>query len=156
MFAPKYVWITPSWYSRGWWKEDYGNSSCTPDIMRTMLNNSLAITPSGYFVLDDQSIATISGLVRQTQLLYCSISIFFCNRQHKSMRESMHEGFKWSITNHETFQTSYFLARHMMLCGQWHWDWTMPHRGSVAMTAVDVITFLENWFHWRSLITSMS
>ena len=63
MFAPKYVWITPSWYSRGWWNEDYGNSSCTPDIIKTLLNNSLAITPNGYFVSDNVSIATKSGLV---------------------------------------------------------------------------------------------
>ena len=63
MFAPKYVWITPSWYSRGWWDEDYGNSSCTPDIMKTILNNSLAITPNGYFVSDNGSIATKSHLV---------------------------------------------------------------------------------------------
>ena len=73
MFAPKYVWITPSWYSKGWWKEDYGNSSCTPDIMRKMLNNSLAITPSGYFVSDELSTATFSGLVGFNYSYDCTI-----------------------------------------------------------------------------------
>ena len=63
MFAPKYVWITPSWYSKGWWEEDYGNSSCTLNIMRKMLNNSLAVTPGGYFISDDKLTVTLSGMV---------------------------------------------------------------------------------------------
>lgn len=63
MFAPKYVWITPSWYSKGWWKEDYGNTSCTTENIKTMLNNSLAIIPSGYFVSDGVLGDPISGLV---------------------------------------------------------------------------------------------
>ena len=63
MFAPKYVWITPSWYSKGWWREDYGNTSCTPDFIKKMLNSSLAVTPNGYFVSDDPSTVTFSGMV---------------------------------------------------------------------------------------------
>ena len=60
------MWITPSWYSKGWWNEDYGNASCTPENIKTMLNNSLAITPSGYFVSDNDSNDTILGLVGPT------------------------------------------------------------------------------------------
>ena len=63
MFGPKYVWITPSWYSKGWWKEDYGNASCTQNFIVKMLNNSLAVTPNGYFTSDDKSTATFSGMV---------------------------------------------------------------------------------------------
>ena len=61
--APKYVWLLPSWYSRGWWKLDYGNASCTPDILRKMLNSTLAYTPDGYFVSEDKDTVTFSGLV---------------------------------------------------------------------------------------------
>jgi len=60
---PQYVWITYSWYDKGWWREDYGNSSCTPNIMMTMLNDSLAITPNGNLVSDDRNTPTFSGLV---------------------------------------------------------------------------------------------
>ena len=62
-FYPRYVWITSSWYDRDWWKQDNGNSSCTPEIMREMLNGSLAITPIGNLVSDDRQAQTISGLV---------------------------------------------------------------------------------------------
>ena len=72
------------------------------------------------------------------------------------MKKNMQEGFKWSIIGHKTLQISYFQVHHTMLCGQWHSDCTMPQRGSVATIAVDVITFLENWFLWKTLIISMS
>lgn len=62
-FAPKYVWFTYSWYNNGWWDEDYGNSSCTPEIIRRMINDSLAITPNNNLVSDDRYTVTISGLV---------------------------------------------------------------------------------------------
>ena len=42
---------------------DYGNSSCTPDIMRTMLKGALAINPVGNLLSDDRDTVTISGLV---------------------------------------------------------------------------------------------
>ena len=74
MFAPKYVWIMPSWYSKGWWKEDYGNSSCTPDIMKKVLNSSLAITPSGYFVSDSLSTVSFSGMVSFNNTSHVQIS----------------------------------------------------------------------------------
>ena len=63
LFAPKYVWITYAWYDRGWWSQDYDNSSCTPDILRKVLNSSLAITPTNSLVSDDKNMVTISGLV---------------------------------------------------------------------------------------------
>ena len=63
MLAPKYVWITPSWYSKGWWKKDYGNSSCNETIMRMMLDKSLAVTPGGYFISEDKYTVTFSGMV---------------------------------------------------------------------------------------------
>ena len=62
------MWITYSWYDRDWWKLDYGNSSCTLDIMRRMVNGSLAVTPSGNLVSDDRQAQTISGLVSEEVL----------------------------------------------------------------------------------------
>lgn len=62
---PKYVWFTYGWNSKGWWKEDIGNNSCTPEILRIMLNGSLAITPSYDLVSDDRHAITFSNLVRK-------------------------------------------------------------------------------------------
>ena len=53
MFAPKYVFGS---LQVGTARGDYGNSYSTSDIMKRMLNNSLAITLSGYFVSDNLSI----------------------------------------------------------------------------------------------------
>ena len=63
MTAPRFVWLIPSWYERSWWRLNYGNSTCTPEIMRSILNNSLTYIPEGYFVSDndDKSTPTISS-----------------------------------------------------------------------------------------------
>ena len=63
MLSPKYVWFFPGWYDRGWWSKDSGNKSCTPDIMRRIVNSSLTYTPNGFFVLEDRDMVTFSGLV---------------------------------------------------------------------------------------------
>ena len=60
---PEYVWFTYSWYDDGWWEVGNGNSSCTPEILRKMVSNSLAITPNNNLVSDDRHMETISGLV---------------------------------------------------------------------------------------------
>ena len=50
MLAPKYVWITPSWYQENWGKSTM-NKNCTPEVMKQAVNGSLAIVPSGFFHL---------------------------------------------------------------------------------------------------------
>lgn len=62
---PRYVWFTYSWYNNGWWDENNGNSSCTPEMIRRMLNGSVAITPNNNLVSDDKDMVTISGLVSE-------------------------------------------------------------------------------------------
>ena len=63
MLAPKYVWITPSWYQENWWKSTV-NENCTSEIMKQVVNGSLAVVPSGFFPLHNDSAATDSGMVR--------------------------------------------------------------------------------------------
>ena len=67
MFAPKYVWITPSWYQENWWKSTV-NANCTPEVMKQVVNGSLAIAPSGFFPLHNDSVYTTSGTVGGKQL----------------------------------------------------------------------------------------
>ena len=62
-FAPRYVWITHGWYNRNWWEEDYGNSSCTPEMLKRMLNASLIVNPNNNLVSDEKDVVTFSGLV---------------------------------------------------------------------------------------------
>ena len=63
MTAPNYVWITHSWYHSDWWKENPMNRNCSHEIMREVINNSLAVVPDD-FLLQKRSEPTISGLVR--------------------------------------------------------------------------------------------
>ena len=46
-----------------------GNKNCTPDIMKQMLNGSLAVSPKGTFLLENDSAVTTSGLVRNTSYI---------------------------------------------------------------------------------------
>lgn len=61
---PDYVFITHGWYSNGWWEQGNGNASCTKEIMRKMVNNSIAIIPDEFLLSDDKTLATTSRLVR--------------------------------------------------------------------------------------------
>ena len=63
MLAPKYVWITPSWYQENWWKSTV-NKNCTPEIMKQVVNGSLAISPSGFFPLENDTAITTSEMAR--------------------------------------------------------------------------------------------
>ena len=63
MLAPKYVWITPSWYQENWWKSTV-NANCTSEVMKQVVDGSLAVVPSGFFPLHNDSAATDSGIVR--------------------------------------------------------------------------------------------
>jgi len=72
---PKYVWITYGWYFKGWWKS-YGNSSCTMDIMMTMVNGSLVVTPNGDLVSDDRYTPTFSGLVGIIPIIVNKIHLY--------------------------------------------------------------------------------
>ena len=45
-----YVWITMAW-SAEWWKTS-SNSSCSPEVMQSIANNSLLIIPDGYLIID--------------------------------------------------------------------------------------------------------
>ena len=67
MLAPKYVWITPSWYQENWWMSKV-NANCTPEIMKQIVNGSLAIAPRGFFPLSNDSAYTTSETVRGKQL----------------------------------------------------------------------------------------
>ena len=62
-FAPKYIYVTPGWYNNGWWRHNYGNASCTTEMMLKMLNNSLIYIPNGHFIVEDKQWQSISGLV---------------------------------------------------------------------------------------------
>ena len=62
MLAPKYVWITPSWYQENWWKSTV-NANCTPEVMKQVVNGSLAIVPSGFFPLENDTAVTTSEMV---------------------------------------------------------------------------------------------
>ena len=63
MRPPKYVWITPGWYGRQWWTHDFGNTSCSVEIIEEMLARSLTFNPNGNLVSDDTDVVTFSGLV---------------------------------------------------------------------------------------------
>ena len=54
-----YVWITMAW-SAEWW-EASSNTSCPPEVMQTIANNSLLIIPDGYLVIDpsEQNLSSI-------------------------------------------------------------------------------------------------
>ena len=67
MLPPKYVWFTYSWYRMEWWEKSNGNDSCTPEILRKMLNESLAITPKNSLVSDNRHTVTFSDLVSKYQ-----------------------------------------------------------------------------------------
>ena len=78
MTAPRYVWITPSWYQDNWWKENPSDRNCTLEMMELVINGSLAVVPSGFFPLQNDSAITTSGLVTQTNIpLYTHMKICF-------------------------------------------------------------------------------
>ena len=68
MLAPTFLWILPLWYSANWWRSNStyssNNASCTNEIMIQVLDGSLGIVPDGYLTLQNESIVTLSGLVR--------------------------------------------------------------------------------------------
>ena len=91
LFAPKHVWFLPGWYHRDWWRIDRGNKSCTPDIMRRIVNSSLSYTPNGYFVLEDRDMVTFSGLVSPNNNSY---NLIIFNRLQSSIKRNILKGLK--------------------------------------------------------------
>ena len=67
MYAPTYVWMISMWFNEGWWK-DTVHSSCTTEIMNTVVNGTLGTVPYGFSVMDNKSRKAISGLVRNIKL----------------------------------------------------------------------------------------
>ena len=65
MYAPTYVWILPMWYNADWWDDVIPvNSSCTIDVTLAVLNGTIGIVPDGFFVMENTSKVSFSGLVR--------------------------------------------------------------------------------------------
>ena len=71
MRPPKYVWIFPGWYGRQWWARDFGNTSCSVEIVEEMLVHSLTFIPNGNLVSDDTDVVTFSGLVGNISVAMC-------------------------------------------------------------------------------------
>ena len=65
MLPPKYVWITPVWYTTGWWKSVNVtmNEYCPESSILQILNGSLGTVPEGYFAVANESAISFSGLV---------------------------------------------------------------------------------------------
>ena len=75
MYAPTYVWILPMWYNVDWWDDVISvNSSCTIDVRLAVLNGTIGIVPDGYFVMENRSKVSFSGLVRYILLFVWSVS----------------------------------------------------------------------------------
>ena len=69
MYAPNYVWILPMWYNADWWNDVKPvNVSCTEEVMATVLNGTIGTVPDGYFVMENRSKVSFSGLVRYVLL----------------------------------------------------------------------------------------
>ena len=69
MYAPTYVWILPMWYNADWWDDVIPvNSSCTIDVRLAVLNGTIGTVPDGYFVMENRSKVSFSGLVRYALL----------------------------------------------------------------------------------------
>ena len=73
MVSPEYVWITQGFYDEDWWMMSQ-NSSCSPEVLKAALNNSLAIALDGYFVNENKSEKAISTLVRVGSTEYHIVS----------------------------------------------------------------------------------
>ena len=63
-------------FSHEWWEMAHLNlnSTCTREEVMEALNNSLALTPDSYDILDDSNITTFSGIVRYTNNGGCKLS----------------------------------------------------------------------------------
>ena len=102
MFAPKYVWITPSWYQENWWKTTT-SKRCSPEVMKQVLNGSLAIIPRGFFPLDNDSAITTSRMVYKINKTVVYNHVVPDRKQAQSYIYAMF----WVIT----------LLRHFLLAG---------------------------------------
>ena len=77
MYAPTYVWILPMWYNADWWDDVKPvNLSCTKQVMATVLNGTIGTVPDGYFVMENRSKVSFSGLVRYVLLFVWSITLY--------------------------------------------------------------------------------
>ena len=64
MLPPEYVWITPLWYSSGWWRDFVTmNKYCSESSILQILNGSLGTVPDGYFPVANKTAVSFSGLV---------------------------------------------------------------------------------------------
>lgn len=64
IYLPKYAWIFPMWYNDNWWINTASeNTSCNPNILLQVINGSIGVLPEGYFIMENKSMRTFSGLV---------------------------------------------------------------------------------------------
>lgn len=58
------------WYNTKWWITSvYPNSSCSNDIIIQVLNGSIGTLPDGYFLMENKTQTTFSGLVIKIQCI---------------------------------------------------------------------------------------
>ena len=65
LLPPRYVWITPMWYNRKWWKpvSEKLSFACTESELLQVLTGSIGIVPVGFLAMGNQT-ATFSKWVR--------------------------------------------------------------------------------------------
>ena len=62
LFGSNYVFLTIGGYAPEWWTLSK-NSSCSPELMSTVISNSFAFIVDGTLLRIDETNMTISGLV---------------------------------------------------------------------------------------------
>ena len=67
LFPPRYVWITPVWDDGEWWKpiSERITFACTESQLLQVLTGSIGVVPDGYFVMQDETVNTVSGRVSE-------------------------------------------------------------------------------------------
>ena len=69
-FGRKYVFLTIGGFETGWWRLST-NSSCSPEVLETVVVNGFDFIPEGYLLKNDEVELTISGLV---SVLTCNLN----------------------------------------------------------------------------------
>ena len=49
------------------------NKNCTPEVMKQVVNGSLAIVPSGFFPLENDTAITTSEMARKKSLCFTDV-----------------------------------------------------------------------------------
>ena len=60
MLAPKYVWITHTWFNDHWWNM-VDSTHCTVSEILQVLNGSIGTVPYGFLLDDNDTAISISG-----------------------------------------------------------------------------------------------